>query len=160
MSQAVTAPSLYGLMAEFETPTELVNACKAAYAEGYREMDAYSPFPIEEASEAIGFHKSAVPLVVLVGGILGGLSGFGLQYWINVIAYPLNIGGKPYDSWPAFIVPTFEMTILFAGVIGMFGMFASERTAAALSSGVQCGSLLGGDAQPVLPVRRGCRSEV
>jgi Alternative complex III, ActD subunit len=124
MSYAVTAPSLYGLMAEFETPTELVKACKAAYTEGYREMDAYSPFPIEEASEAIGFHKSAVPLVVLVGGILGGLSGFGLQYWINVIAYPLNIGGKPYDSWPAFIVPTFELTILFAGVIGMIGMFA------------------------------------
>ena len=77
MSHAVTAPSIYGLVAEFDTPTELVNACKAAYAEGYREMDAYSPFPIEEASEAIGFHKSAVPLVVLAGGILGGLSGFG-----------------------------------------------------------------------------------
>jgi hypothetical protein len=124
MSHAVTAPTLYGLMAEFETPTELVHAAKAAYAEGYREMDAYSPFPIEEASDAIGFHKSAVPLVVLTGGILGGLSGFGLQYWINVIAYPLNIGGKPYDSWPAFIVPTFEMTILFAGLVGVFGMFA------------------------------------
>jgi ActD protein len=124
MSHATTAPSIYGLLAEFETPGELVNACKAAYAEGYREMDAYSPFPIEEASEAIGFHKSAVPLITLVGGILGGTSGFALQYWINVIAYPLNIGGKPLNSWPAFIVPTFEMTILFAGLIGMFGMFA------------------------------------
>jgi hypothetical protein len=124
MSHAATVPALYGLMAEFETPTELVNACKAAYAEGYRDMDAYSPFPIEEASEAIGFHKTAVPLVTLVGGLLGGLSGFALQYWINVISYPLNIGGKPYDSWPAFIVPTFEMTILFAGIVGMFGMFA------------------------------------
>ena len=124
MSHAATVPALYGLMAEFETPTELVNACKAAYAEGYRDMDAYSPFPIEEASEAIGFHKTAVPLVTLTGGILGGLSGFALQYWINVISYPLNIGGKPYDSWPAFIVPTFEMTILFAGIVGMFGMFA------------------------------------
>ncbi len=124
MSHAMTAPSIYGLVAEFETPTDLVKACKAAYAEGYREMDAYSPFPIEDASEAIGFHKSAVPLIVLIGGILGGLSGFGLQYWINVIAYPLNIGGKPFDSWPAFIVPTFEMTILFAGLAGMFGMFA------------------------------------
>ena len=124
MSHVIAAPTLYGLMAEFETPTELVHAAKAAYAEGYREMDAYSPFPIEEASEAIGFHKSAVPLIVLIGGLLGGLSGFALQYWINVIAYPLNIGGKPYDSWPAFIVPTFEMTILFAGLSGMFGMFA------------------------------------
>jgi len=124
VSHAVTAPSIFGLMAEFETPTDLVRACKAAYAEGYREMDAYSPFPIEEASEAIGFHKSAVPLITLIGGILGGTSGFALQYWINVIAYPLNIGGKPYNSWPAFIVPTFEMTILFAGLVGMFGMFA------------------------------------
>ena len=124
MSHVIAAPTLYGLMAEFETPTELVHAAKAAYAEGYREMDAYSPFPVEEASEAIGFHKSAVPLIVLVGGILGGLSGFMLQYWINVIAYPLNIGGKPFNSWPAFIVPTFEMTILFAGLSGMFGMFA------------------------------------
>ena len=124
MSHTITAPSIYGLVAEFETPTDLVNACKAAYAEGYREMDAYSPYPIEEASEAIGFHKSAVPLVVLTGGILGGLSGFLLQYWINVIAYPLNIGGKPFNSWPAFVVPTFEMTILFAGLCGMFGMFA------------------------------------
>ena len=124
MSHATAAPALYGLMAEFETPTDLLNACKSAYAEGYRDMDAYSPFPIEEASEAIGFHKSAVPLVTLVGGLLGGLSGFALQYWIIVIAYPLNIGGKPYNSWPAFIVPTFEMTILFAGIIGMLGMFA------------------------------------
>ena len=124
MCHATTAPSIYGLVAEFETPTDLVKACKAAYAEGYREMDAYSPFPIEEASEAIGFHKSAVPLVTLTGGILGGVSGFALQYWINVIAYPLNIGGRPYNSWPAFIVPTFEMTILFAGLVGMFGMFA------------------------------------
>jgi len=87
-------------------------------------MDAYSPFPIDEASEALGFHKSRVPLIVLLGGLLGGSSGFALQYWINVISYPLNIGGKPWDSWPAFIVPTYEMTILFAGVCGMFGMFA------------------------------------
>ena len=124
MSHVIAAPTLYGLMAEFETPTELVHAAKAAYAEGYREMDAYSPFPIEEASEAIGLTKTRVTLVVLIGGILGGLSGFGLQYWINVIAYPLNIGGKPYNSWPAFIVPSFEMTILFAGLAGVFGMFA------------------------------------
>ncbi|MDR3746962.1 MAG: DUF3341 domain-containing protein [Acidobacteriota bacterium] len=124
MSHAALAPAIYGLLAEFETPTELVEASKAAHAAGYRKIDAYSPFPIEEASEAIGYHKTTVPLIVLVGGILGGLSGFGLQYWINVIAYPLNIGGKPYNSWPAFIVPTFEMTILFAGLAGVLGMFA------------------------------------
>src|SRR6516162_2731472 len=124
MSHATHTPPIYGLMAEFDSSTDLVVATRKAYAAGYRKMDAYSPFPTDEASEAIGFHKSAVPLVVLLGGLLGGLSGFALQYWINVIAYPLNIGGKPYDSWPAFIVPTFEMTILFAGIIGMLGMFA------------------------------------
>jgi hypothetical protein len=124
MSHQALSPAIYGLIAEFDTSTELVEASHAAYAAGYRKIDAYSPFPIEEASEAIGFHKSRVPLIVLLGGLLGGLSGFALQYWINVIAYPLNIGGKPYDSWPAFIVPTFEMTILFAGLSGVFGMFA------------------------------------
>ena len=124
MSHAQLSPAIYGILAEFDSSTDLVYAAKAAYAAGYRKMDAYSPFPIEEASEAIGFHKSRVPLIVLLGGLLGGLSGFGLQYWINVISYPLNIGGKPYDSWPAFIVPTFELTILFAGLSGVFGMFA------------------------------------
>ena len=124
MSHAQLSPAIYGLLAEFDTPGDLVHAAEQAYAAGYRKFDAYSPFPIEEASEAVGFHKSRVPLIVLVGGLLGGASGFGLQYWINVISYPLNIGGKPYDSWPAFIVPTFELTILFAGLCGVFGMFA------------------------------------
>ena len=124
MSHAPLSPALYGILAEFDSSTDLVYAAKAAYAAGYRKMDAYSPFPIEEASDAIGFHNSRVPLIVLLGGLLGGLSGFGLQYWINVISYPLNIGGKPYNAWPAFIVPTFEMTILFAGLAGVFGMFA------------------------------------
>ena len=124
MSHAPLSPAIYGILAEFDSPTDLVYAARAAYAAGYRKMDAYSPFPIEEASDAIGFHKSRVPLIVLLGGLLGGLSGYGLQYWINVISYPLNIGGKPYNSWPAFIVPTFEMTILFAGLAGVFGMFA------------------------------------
>ncbi len=124
MSHAKLSLAIYGILAEFDSSTDLVYAAKAAYAAGYRKMDAYSPFPIEEASEAVGFHKTRVPLIVLLGGVLGGLSAFGLQYWINVISYPLNIGGKPYDSWPAFIVPTFELTILFAGLSGMFGMFA------------------------------------
>jgi len=123
MSQT-TIPALYGLLAEFETPTELVRAAEAAYAAGYRKMDTYSPYPIEEAAEAIGFHKNRVPLIVLLGGLLGGMSGYALQYWINVIAYPLNIGGRPWHSWPAFMIPTFEMTVLFAGLSGVFGMFA------------------------------------
>jgi hypothetical protein len=119
-----TVPALYGLLAEFDSATDLVLAAKKAYAAGYRKMDAYSPYPIEEASEAIGFHKTRIPLIVLIGGILGGCSGYGLQYWINVISYPLNIGGRPWHSWPAFIVPTFELTVLFAGLSGVFGMFA------------------------------------
>jgi hypothetical protein len=118
------APALYGLMAEFESATDLVTATRAAYAAGYRKMDAYSPFPIDEASEALGFHKTRVPLIVLVGGLFGGLGAYALQYWINVISYPMNIGGRPWHSWPAFIVPTFEMTVLFGGLAGVFGMFA------------------------------------
>lgn len=115
---------IYGLLAEFDTPTELVVAARKAYEEGFRRMDAYSPFPIEELAEAIGMHSDRVSLVVLVGGILGGLGGYMLQYWINVISYPVNVGGRPFHSWPAFIPVTFEMTILFAGLAGAFGMLA------------------------------------
>ncbi len=118
----MTEAPLYGLMAEFDNPTDLVQACKASYAAGYRSMDAYSPYPLEEAAEAIGFHKTRVPLGVLCGGILGGTFAYLLQYWINVFSYPLNIGGRPLHSWPAFIVPTFELTILFAGIAAVVGM--------------------------------------
>jgi hypothetical protein len=116
---------LYGLMAEFDNPTELMKAARATYAAGYRNIDAYTPYPIEELADVIGFTKTRVPLVCLLGGILGGLSGYLLQYWINNISYPLNIGGRPFHSWPAFIIVTFEMTILFGGlsaVIGMLGL--------------------------------------
>ena len=116
---------LYGLMAEFDNPTELMKAARATYAAGYRNIDAYTPYPIEELADVIGFTKTRVPLVCLIGGILGGLSGYLLQYWINNISYPLNIGGRPFHSWPAFIIVTFEMTILFGGlsaVIGMLGL--------------------------------------
>jgi hypothetical protein len=116
--------STYGIMAEFDTPGTLVTAARRTYEAGYKKIDAYTPFPIEELSEAIGFHRNSVPLVVLIGGILGGCSGFGLQYWIHVINYPLNIGGRPLNSWPAFIVVTFEMTILFAGLFAVLGMLA------------------------------------
>ena len=115
---------IYGLMAEFDSPTALVEAAQQTSNAGYKKIDAYSPFPIEELSEAIGFHKNGVPLVVLVGGILGGLTGYLMQYWISAIAYPVNVGGRPLNSWPAFIVVTFEMTILFAGVAAVFGMLA------------------------------------
>jgi ActD protein len=116
--------AIYGLMAEFDTPTDLVEAARKTHAAGYQKLDAYSPFPVEELAEAIGFHRNSVPLVVLVGGLLGGLSGYLLQYWIAAISYPVNVGGRPFNSWPAFIVVTFEMTILFAGIAAVFGMLA------------------------------------
>jgi len=115
---------IYGLMAEFDTPTDLVVAARKTYEAGYKKIDAYSPFPIEQLSEAIGFHRNGVPLVVLVGGILGCLSGFALQWWIATVSYPVNVGGRPYLSTPAFIVVTFEMTILFAVLAAVFGMLA------------------------------------
>jgi len=115
---------VYGIMAEFDTPKDLVAAARRTYEAGFRKIDTYSPFPIEEAAEAIGFHHNGVPLVVLIGGILGGVSGYLLQWWINVVSYPVNVGGRPHHSWPAFIVVTFEMTILFAGLAAVFGMLA------------------------------------
>jgi len=114
----------YGLMAEFDSPSDLVAAARKTYEAGYKKIDAYTPFPIEELAEAIGFHRNGVPLVVLVGGILGCLSGYLLQWWIATISYPVNVGGRPYHSWPAFIVVTFELTILFAVLSAVFGMLA------------------------------------
>lgn len=115
---------IYGLMAEFDTPESVVHAARKTYEAGYKKIDAYSPFPIEALSEAVGFHHNLVPLVVLIGGIVGGLSGFALQYWIHVINYPVVVAGRPLNSWPAFVVVTFEMTILFAGISAVFGMLA------------------------------------
>ncbi len=115
---------MYGLMAEFEDPTSLVEATHKAYEEGYRKMDAYSPFPIEELSEAVGFHHTHLPLIVLIGGIIGCVGGFLMQYYISVIDYPINVGGRPFYSWPSFIPVTFETTILVAALSAVFGMLA------------------------------------
>jgi len=114
----------YGLLAEFDTPTQLVRAAEGAYAAGYRRMDCYTPYPVEEAAEAIGFHKNEDSLVCLIGGLLGVAAMFGLETWISLWAYPLNIAGRPYYSWPAFIVPAYEWTILYAGLSAAFGMLA------------------------------------
>jgi hypothetical protein len=123
MKQSPTSP-IYGLMAEFSDPTSLLHAAEKTYAAGYRQIDAYSPYPIEEIADAIGFPKTRVPLVVLVGGIMGGLSAFALQYWVSAISYPEVIAGRPFNSWPAFVIPCFELTILFASLSGVFGMLA------------------------------------
>jgi hypothetical protein len=114
----------YGMMAEFDSVNALVDAANRTREAGYKKIDAYSPFPVEGLAEAIGFHHDAVPLVVLIGALLGGLGGYLLQYWISVVSYPINVGGKPYHSWPAFIVVTFEMTILFGGIFAVLGMLA------------------------------------
>lgn len=117
-------PAVYGLMAEFHTAEDLIEAAHKVHSEGFHHVDAYTPYPIEEVSHALGLHRSKLPLIVLGGGIIGGLAGYLLQYWSQVIEYPLNIGGRPYHSWPAFIVPTFETTILFAALSAVLGMFA------------------------------------
>jgi hypothetical protein len=117
-------PIIYGLLAEFETSHALVEAARRAYAEGYRNTDAYSPVPIEELHDAMHMHDERLPKMVMVGGILGGLGGYALQYYTMVIAYPLNVGGRPLHSWPAFIPVTFEMTILAAALTAVLGMLA------------------------------------
>ena len=115
---------IYGIMAEFDSTTDLVSAANRTREAGYTRIDAYSPFPVEGLAEAIGFDRDEVPLVVLIGGLIGGLTGYAMQYWISAVSYPINVGGKPYHSWPAFIVVTFEMTILFAGIFAVLGMLA------------------------------------
>jgi hypothetical protein len=117
-------PPVYGLMAEFDTPEALLEAAQRTYNDGYRRMDAYSPFPVDGLAEAVGFHQTRLPLIVLIGGVLGAVGGFLLQYWISVVDYPLNIGGKPYNSWPAFIPVTFETTVLAAALTAVLAMLA------------------------------------
>ena len=120
----VAREGIYGVLAEFETPSDLVRAAQAAYHDGWRRMDCYTPYPVEEAAEAIGFHKNRVSLITLIGGLMGLCAMFSLETWISTLAYPLNIGGRPTYSWPAFIIPAYEWTILFAGFSAALGMFA------------------------------------
>ncbi|MDB6124983.1 MAG: hypothetical protein JWQ71_3976 [Pedosphaera sp.] len=118
---------LYGLMAEFENHEVLVDATQRTYAEGYRKLDAYSPFPVHGLSEALGRRKTRVPLIVLLGGMTGGLGGYFMQWYAMRVDYPFNIGGRPLHSWPAFIPITFELTILCAALSAIIGMLALNR---------------------------------
>jgi len=118
------APGLYGLMAEFENPQDLVDAAARTREAGFTKMDAYTPYPIEALTEALDIHDHRLPAVVLGGGILGAIAGYGLCWWTSVIAYPINVGGKPFHSAPAFIIPAFETTILFAAFAAVLGMLA------------------------------------
>ena len=113
---------IYGVMAEFADATSLVEAARRARAEGYRSVDAYSPFPIHELFEALDLDDKRLPRAVLAAGVFGCLAGFSLCYWVSVIAYPLNVGGRPFNSWPSFIPVTFEVTILVASLTAVLAM--------------------------------------
>ena len=113
---------IYGLLAEFDTPTELVVAAEKIRDAGYTKTDAFSPFPIHEIDEALGIKRSILPYMVFCGGVIGLLSGLALQYYVHVIDYPIIVGGRPHFSLPSFIPPMFELTILLAAFTAVFGM--------------------------------------
>lgn len=118
---------IHGVMGEFETPEQLLAAARAARGAGYTRVEGYSPFPIEGLAEAIGFHRPWVNWITLAGGVGGGLTGFGLQYWCAAITYPMNIAGRPLNSWPAFIPVTFELTVLGASIFAVVSMLALNK---------------------------------
>lgn len=120
----MTKKRIYGLVAEFESPDQLLQAAHRACDAGYRRIDAFSPMPIDGLAEAVGFHSTRLPLVVLLAGMFGAAAGFFMQWYANVPSFPLNVDGKPFNSWPAFIPITFELTILCAALAATFGMLA------------------------------------
>ena len=117
-------PRLYGLLAEFGDSESLVAALRKARAEGYMYMDTHTPYPVAETADALGFPKSEMGTVMFIGGLVGAIGGFMMQYWDNAYGYSLNIGGRPYLSWPSFIPITFEMMVLTASLSGLFGLLA------------------------------------
>jgi hypothetical protein len=119
-----TAPALHGLMAEFDSAQALMHAAERTHAAWYTRKDAFSPFPIHGLAEALGFQERSVAKIVLAGGITGLTAGWGLQYWTQVVDYPMNIGGRPYNAWVNFIPPAFETTILFSALAAVVGMLA------------------------------------
>lgn len=119
-----TAPPLYGVMAEFKTADELIAATKAAADAGYTRMDGYSPYPLGEVADHLGFPRSEIGAVMFIGGVVGATLGFGMQTWISVIDYPISIGGKPFWSWPQFIPITWALLVLTASMSGLFGLLA------------------------------------
>lgn len=114
--------NIYGLLAEFDTPTQMVDAANKIREAGYKKTDAFSPFPLHEIDEALGVKRSILPFLVLGGGVIGLLTGLGLTYFVHVIDYPILVGGRPFFSLPSFIPPMFELTILCAAFVAVFGM--------------------------------------
>jgi ActD protein len=121
------ADEVFGLMAEFDDPDLLIEAARRCRAEGYRRLDAYTPFPVEGLAEALGVRERALPYLALCAGAAGGLGGYLMLWWMNGVDFPLNVGGRPLNAWPAFAVPSFEMTILGAVLAVIFGMLALNR---------------------------------
>lgn len=119
-----TKSARYGLLAEFDSAEALLKATRRAYEAGYRKMDAFTPFPVEGLDAALGFHRTGLPWIALIAGVIGAVGGFALQYWTSVIDYPINVGGRPLNSWPSFIVVSFELTILLAAGGTVLGMLA------------------------------------
>lgn len=122
MSTRASRSATYGLLAEFATSDSLIEAVEAVRNAGYRDIDAFSPFPVAGLPAALGMHRTRVPLITLCGGLAGGIGGYLLQYWTAAVDYPINVGGRPLHSWPAFIPITFELTILGAALAAVFGM--------------------------------------
>lgn len=121
-----THNALHGVMAEFESAQACVDAARRIAAEGYRNFEAYTPVPVEELNRVIHIKRTKLPLATLAGGLTGMASGFALQYFVSVIDYPLNIGGRPYASWPAFVVPSYELTILFSALTATLFMIIAN----------------------------------
>jgi Alternative complex III, ActD subunit len=113
----------YGLMAEFVTPEQILQATRQARQGGYREMDAYTPYTVEGLAEELGLQKTRVPFVVLMAGLVGATAGFFMQYWAMAVNYPFNVGGRPHNSWPVFIPITFEVMVLVASFAALLGVF-------------------------------------
>lgn len=127
-AHAVTAhPRIWGLLAEFETPDRLLEAARRTREAGYRSFDAYTPYPIHGLSDAMGFRPTKLPWVVLAGGLIGCATALGMMWFSSVVHYPLNVGGRPLASWPAFIPITFELTVLFASLFAVFGMLGMNK---------------------------------
>jgi hypothetical protein len=123
-----TSSPIYGLIGEFDNEEQLLKAAKDSYEGGYRHIEAYTPYPVHGLVQALGYSsRNRLPLIVLIGGIVGCLGGFLMQYWISVIDYPLNVGGRPFNSWPSFIPVTFELTILTAALSAVIGMLILNK---------------------------------
>ena len=124
LGESMAVPEIYGVLGEFDSAEQLIDAAHAAREAGFERMDAYSPFPVEGLADALGARRTRLPLIVLLGGVAGGVLGYFMQWYMTAVSYPLNIGGRPPHTWPAFVPVTFELTILGAALAAVLGMLA------------------------------------